>query len=249
MANINDEFFDGAYKDLWKAFIPEDLTKKEAEFMLSYFHLNKESKVLDLMCGYGRHAIALARNGVQVTAVDNLEAYISELNETVIAENLPVKPILQKALDFETDEKFDLIICMGNSFNFFSPEEASKLLSFISQSLKPSGHFLINSWSISEIAFKTFRENSWSVLDNKKFLVSSKMLFPPTRIETESIIISPDGSSEEKTGIDYIYSLNEMEFMIQNTGLIMQQAYSIPGKKPFSFGDPRVYIIAQKSES
>jgi hypothetical protein len=33
-----------------------------------------------------------------------------------------------------------------------------------------------------------------------KFLTDSKILFSPTRIETESIIISPDGKTEVKQG-------------------------------------------------
>ena len=61
MENINDSYFDGYYKELWRSIIPGELTIKEVDFMLPYFHLQPGSKVLDLMCGYGRHAIALAQ--------------------------------------------------------------------------------------------------------------------------------------------------------------------------------------------
>ena len=50
--------------------------------MLQYFNLQPGSKVLDLMCGYGRHAIALAKKGIEVTAIDNLEEYINEIKDT-----------------------------------------------------------------------------------------------------------------------------------------------------------------------
>ncbi|MBL0273648.1 MAG: class I SAM-dependent methyltransferase [Chitinophagaceae bacterium] len=80
MSNINDTFFDGSYKDIWRKIIPEELTVKEVDFMLSYFNLQPGNKVLDLMCGYGRHAIALARKGIAVTAIDNLEDYTREIN-------------------------------------------------------------------------------------------------------------------------------------------------------------------------
>ena len=48
-------------------------------------------------------------------------------------------------------------------------------------------------------------------------------------------------------GIDYIYSVNEMEAMLKNAGLSLKEVYSIPGKKKFTIGDPRAYIIAEKS--
>lgn len=79
MDNINDNFFDGYYKDIWRTLIPEELTVKEVDFMIPFFNLGSGSKVLDLMCGYGRHALGLARKGITVTAVDNLSAYINEV--------------------------------------------------------------------------------------------------------------------------------------------------------------------------
>ncbi len=79
MSNINDTYFDGYYKDIWRSIIPEELTVKEVDFMQQYFNLDTGSKVLDLMCGYGRHAIALAKKGIPVTAVDILDEYIDEI--------------------------------------------------------------------------------------------------------------------------------------------------------------------------
>ncbi|HKB43030.1 MAG TPA: hypothetical protein VKC90_01525, partial [Chitinophagaceae bacterium] len=64
MDNINDTYFDGYYKEIWRAMIPDELTRKEIEFIVPYFNLQPGSKVLDLMCGYGRHAIALAKKDI-----------------------------------------------------------------------------------------------------------------------------------------------------------------------------------------
>ena len=79
--NVNNSFFDGQYKEIWRAFIPEELTRRELDFIVQYFNLNPEHKVLDIMCGYGRHAIGLARRGINVAAVDNLREYIEEIQQ------------------------------------------------------------------------------------------------------------------------------------------------------------------------
>ncbi|MCY7310455.1 MAG: hypothetical protein LH619_06725, partial [Chitinophagaceae bacterium] len=115
-----------------------------------------------------------------------------------------------------------------------------------SSHLKPGGHLLINSWSIAEIAFKDFKGKSWSRLGDVKFLTDSKLLFHPTRIETESETIFPDGKTETKTGIDYIFSINEMEAMLKQAGLRLKEVYSIPGRKKFTVGEPRAYLVAEK---
>jgi SAM-dependent methyltransferase len=246
MSNINDTFFDGHYKKIWKSIIPDELTVKEVDYMLPAFNLQPGSKVLDLMCGYGRHAIALAKKGISVTAVDNLGDYTNEISEEAEKNQLPLKVIKADVINYKIDDTYDLAICMGNSLNFFDAADTVKLLTSIAAHLKKGGHLLINSWSLAEIAFKNFKEKSWSYTGELKFLTDSKLLFHPTRIETESITISPDGSSETKTGIDYIFSINEMETMLKEAGLTLKEVYSIPGRKKFTLGEPRAYIVAER---
>ncbi len=246
MSNINDTYFDGYYKEIWKAIIPDELTVKEVDFILPYFNLQPGSKVLDLMCGYGRHALALAKKGIEVTAVDNLEEYINEIKQAAEKEKLLLKAVKADVIQYRTDDVFDLTICMGNSLNFFNADDVTKLLVNISSYLKPGGSLLVNSWSIAEIAIKNFKEKGWNTVEDLKFLTNSKFLFRPNRIETESTIITPDGETEIKTGIDYIYSINEMEAMFNKAGLSLKEVYSIPGKKKFVLGEPRAYLIAEK---
>lgn len=246
MSNINDTYFDGQYKEIWKTIIPDELTVKEVDFMLPYFNLQPGSNVLDLMCGYGRHAIALAKKGMNVTAVDNLVDYTNEISETAEKEQLPLRVINADVISYKIDDNFDLVLCMGNSLNFFDAADTIKLLGNISAHLKPGGHLLINSWSLTEIAFKNFKEKGWSHIDGLKFLTDSKILFHPTRIETESTIIAADGSTETKMGIDYIFSINEMEAMLKEAGLTLKEVYSIPGRKKFTSGEPRAYLVAEK---
>lgn len=246
MSNINDNFFDGHYKEIWKALIPEELTGKEVEFMIAHFNLQPGSCVLDLMCGYGRHALALGRKGINVEAVDNLGDYIKEINETANTEGLPVKAEKADVIQYAIKDQADLAICMGNSLNFFNGANTSTLLSNIAAHLTKGGFLLINSWSIAEIVFHKLQTNTWSQIGGFKFLNTASLSFQPTRVEVESIMIAPDGSSETKKGIDYIFSINELETMLANAGLQLKEVYSIPGRKKFSVGEPRAYLVAQK---
>ncbi len=247
MGNVNDTFFDGSYKDVWRSMIPEELTAKETAYIISRFNLTSGSHVLDLMCGYGRHTLALSREGIQVSAVDNLSAYTNEITESVKKEKLPVEVHCVNVLDFNPAHSFDLAICMGNNLNFFDRADNIRLLSAVSRSLKPGGFVFINTWSLAEIVWKNHREKSWSQEGDYKYLADSRVLFNPTRIESETTLIAPDGSQEHKSAIDYIFSLNEMEEILSESGLQMQDVFSVPGRKKFSIGDPRAYILAAKA--
>lgn len=247
--NVNNHFFEGQYKELWRLFIPEELTKREIDFILQYFNLQPGDKVLDIMCGYGRHSIGLARQGMQVTAVDNLEEYINEIKKKVELEKLPLQFIQSDILQYNPSEKFDLAICMGNSLNFFNEEDSIKLMSSVASGLKPGGHFLINTWSLAETVIKTFSEKEWSYNGEYKVLTDSNFLFDPTRIETEFTIIDKDGNTEIKEAVDYIFSYSEMQKMLKAAGFTLKEAFSIPGKKKFTIGEPRAYIIAERKSS
>ena len=246
MSNINDDFFDGHYKDIWKTLIPAELTVKEVDFMVPHFNLQPGSRVLDLMCGYGRHTLALARKGIGVLAVDNLPDYIEEIKTIAGAENLPVETACSGVIQFQSGELFDLALCMGNSLNFFNAADTKSLLANIAGQLKPGGHLLINSWSLAEISFSKPFTSSWSQYGEYTFLSRGQMLFQPTRIEVETITIDAAGNREVKEGVDYIYSLNEMEAMLLEAGLQLTEVYSIPGRKKFTLGEPRAYLVAQK---
>jgi SAM-dependent methyltransferase len=247
MANINDSYFDGYYKDVWRTAIPVELTKKEIDFIIQYFDLREGSKVLDIMCGYGRHAIALAEKGIVVTAIDNLGSYIDEIKEVVMQKALPIIPVRAEISTYKFEDMFDLAICMGNSLNFFPEKQTRDILQNISSNLKSGGHILINTWSIAEIAIPQFKERSWSKIGDLKFIAESKYLFGPTRIETDNLILLPDGKSESKKAVDYIFSVSEITSMLSETGFTLLDIYSIPGKKKFTIGEPRAYIIAVKS--
>ena len=244
--NINSIFFDGYYKDIWRSLIPEGLTKAEVDFLIATAGLQEGSRVLDLMCGYGRHALALAKKGITVTAVDNLGDYINEVQETVHKEQLPARCVQADILDYEPGEMFDLVICLGNNLSFFDQDETDTLFSMIGAHTKPGGWFVANTWTIAEIVFKNFTPNSWSEINGLRYLVNSKVYFDPTRIEIETIITPQHGQEERKRAVDYIYSLNEMQTTLEKSGFAIKEIWSIPGKRKFALGEPRAYIVAEK---
>ena len=244
--NVNNSFFEGQYKDLWRLYIPEELTRRELDFILQYFNLQPGNKILDIMCGYGRHSLGLARKGMKVTSVDNLKNYVEEIQKIASDENLSLNAIQSDVLNYKSSEQFDLAICMGNSLNFFKEEDCIKLMVSVSDSLKTGGHFLINTWSLAETVIKDFTDKSWTYNGDYKVLNDSVYLFNPTRIESEITMIDKEGNSEVKEAIDYIFSYSEMQKMLEQSGFDLKEVFSIPGKKKFTVGEPRAYLIAQK---
>jgi cyclopropane fatty-acyl-phospholipid synthase-like methyltransferase len=246
-SNINDVFFSGSYKEVWRRLIPSGLSEAECDFIEDVAQLKQGDPILDIMCGYGRHALELARRGYAVTAVDNAADYIDEIKATSAAEMLPVEAFVEGALTVPLQKNYKAAICMGNSFAFFDRKDAISLLKKISSHLMEDGILLINSWMIAEIAIKHFREKEWIEVDGYKYLLDYKFHFQPSRIESEHTLLTTQGLVEVINGVDYVYTLAEMEAMFAEAGLCTKALFSTPRKRPFKMGDNKIYIVVQKA--
>lgn len=245
-SNINNTFFEGSYKDIWRGLIPQGLTEAEVDFVEDTCQMQEGSRVLDLMCGYGRHALELGKRGYSVTAVDNLEAYVSEINTRAREAGLPVEGVVADAARLELEGTYDAIICMGNSFSFFNEEAAVSILQKLSAHLRTGGRLIINSWMIGEIAIRHFKEKDWYPVGPYKCIIDNRYRFNPARIESEQHILHPDGTVEVNRGVDYIFTLSELETLFDKAAFSLQGVFSTPRKKPFQLGDSRAYIVAER---
>ncbi len=135
----------------------------------------------------------------------------------------------------------------GQQLRVFNRENAIHLLKKIAAHLLPDGVFVINSWMIAEIAIKHFKEREWMNVADYKYLMQYQFCFHPHRIESEHMVLAADGTVEVINGVDYIFTLAELETMFQEAGLTTKAVYSNPKKKSFKVGDNTVYIIVGKN--
>lgn len=245
--NINDNFFDGIYKNIWRKLIPPGLSEAEVDFIEEIGLLKPNDYVLDLMCGYGRHTLELAKRGYNVIAVDNSCEYIHEVNSKSLEGGLNVSAFCSNVTQMELTTDFDMAICMGNSFAFFCEEEAVAILQTLSNHLRSGGKFLINTWMIAEIAIRHFKEKDWFYLDEFTYLTDNAFYFHPSRIETDHVLIDKSGNIESIKGVDYIFTISELKSLFERTGFRFIDIYSTPRKRKFRLGDTKAYILAEKA--
>lgn len=246
VANPNDSFFSGIYKEVWRKIIPAGLTEAEVDFIIDIAELKENSRLIDLMCGYGRHTLALARKGCEVTAIDSAEDYIEEIKQISRKENLPVTAEVGNVAQTRFSGSFEAAICMGNSYSFFDEAGLMRLFANVAALLQPGAKFIINTWMIAEIVFRHFRENEWYNVEEYRYLTESQLCFHPTRLEVNHIILPPSGSAQVLKGVDYIFSIAELNRMFDATGFVIKEIYYTPRKRKFQLGDTRAYIVVER---
>lgn len=89
----------------------------------------KKGKVLDLGCGQGRDALALARLGYSVTGIDYSRVGIEQMNQVARAENLDLVGLTEDVYAFEEFAAFDIVLL--DSMLHFTKQDREKEMGLI----------------------------------------------------------------------------------------------------------------------
>ena len=122
---------------------------KSVEWIINHFKITEESVVADFGCGPGLYTHKFAEAGAKVTGVDFSKRSINYASEQAEVHNLKIDYVVQNYLEFETDNKFDLITMIFCDFCALSPEQRKTLLSKFYSFLKPGGSLLIDVHSMN----------------------------------------------------------------------------------------------------
>lgn len=123
---------------------------RSVEWITSRFCLGKNSTIADFGCGPGLYTNRLAEYGAHITGIDFSERSIEYARKNAVHENLNVRYIKQNYLDFETEERFDLVLMIMCDFCALSPAQRKKMLSKFHTITKPGGRVLLDVYSMAD---------------------------------------------------------------------------------------------------
>jgi SAM-dependent methyltransferase len=108
----------------------EDLFGRPYPELISFFKsYSQNGKLLDLGCGQGRDALALARLGYSVTGVDSSKVGIDQMLKRAKAENLAISGLVDDIYSFDAFNEFDIVLL--DSMFHFTKQDRKKEIAFI----------------------------------------------------------------------------------------------------------------------
>ena len=139
-AYTSDSFNSWASGTSFSGWANEKQTEKEVKTITKLFKVKRGNTLLDVACGYGRHALILAgKYGLKVTGIDISSGIITAAKRLTREKGLGIKYEVRQAIDLPWHEKFDYAMIAFNTLSLFGPENAPKVLEGIHRSLKRSG--------------------------------------------------------------------------------------------------------------
>lgn len=206
-------------------------TPNEVDFMIEKMNLKGNERILDLACGYGRHALEFARRGYSVVGIDITKDYVDDGNKTAAEEGIDAKFYLSDIRDVAYENEFDVVLNLADGAIGYLESDAEnlKIFNVIAKALKHGGKHFMDIGN-AEHAEAYFPMNCWDIGEQALALAkfewdsnSKIMLFGGYDI--------PYGKPANKPEIVYgdptrLYSTNEIAQIFAERGMKIKDTWS-----------------------
>ena len=241
------------YKKIWTLDIQnmswvED-TKRQVDFIIKTLDLKGNEKVLDLACGFGRHALEFAQRGYDVTGVDITPEYVAYANERAKKEKLQAAFICADIREVKFTQSFDVVLNMADGAIGYleNDEENKKIFQVVADALKKGGkhfmdimngsyadtHFPCKLWDAGESGL-TLSAFEWDK-------ATRTLLYGQVDYAYDKPLTKPE--LEEGNPIR-LYTLDEIAAMTEPMGMRIHSSYADFGGKPSSDQDIQLLIYS-----
>lgn len=143
--NFKETFNVEEYLYFYRDALTEERLKKEIDFLVRYTRLDQPLEILDLACGHGRHANALAQLRHKVTGVDITKGFLELAKEHASQLKVDVKYIHQDMRELNDENSFDRVFVLFTAIGYFDEEQNERVFRNVFRALKPDGIFCFDS--------------------------------------------------------------------------------------------------------
>jgi len=240
-------FFDDDYLRIYRAMLTSEVTAREVDFIEAALAVPPGGEVLDVACGYGRHAIGLARRGYRVTGVDFNPRYLQAAENDAAAARVAARWVTadMRALPFE--RAFDAAYSYFTSFGYFSDEENERVLAGVARALRPGGRFLLDivnrDWILTHP-----QQRIWTQLEDGSLLMEETSLdLRCSVVRSRQIHITPaSGAQITKEFSMRAYTCAELEAMCARHGLAVGEVWGGPDRSEYTIESRRLVLLASR---
>ena len=225
-------------------------TENQVEFIIKALQLRGDERILDLACGYGRHALSLAWRGFSVVGVDITQELIDDANKNA-PQNAQFFCADIREVQFE--QEFDVVLNLADGAIGYleTDEENLKIFDVIARALRPGGKHFMDVMR-AEHAEAYFPKRWWEVGEKELALSvfewnpeTRRSLFGGGSIRLGEIAQASDLEITPQDPVR-LYSKEELRDIFQARGMEIVAAYSNYYGKPDTSKELQLMVCSQK---
>lgn len=218
---------DAFWVELYPYLFPRDRMESAVEEVESLLALvpYQGGSVLDLCCGPGRHAIALAQRGLSVTGVDRTAFLLEEARQRAKIARVEVEWVLSDMREFVRPGTFDLALNMFTSFGYFSDESHNlEVLANLRASLESGGTLVMEMAGKEYIAAEFQPTISEQSPDGSLLVRRQEIVDDWTRVRNEWTVVK-EGTAKTFRFQNFLYSGQELKERLERAGFTKVRLY------------------------
>jgi 2-polyprenyl-3-methyl-5-hydroxy-6-metoxy-1,4-benzoquinol methylase len=162
-------------------------TEQEVAFLIDQLKLPKGASILDVGCGTGRHSVALAQHGFEVTGIDLSDDMLEKARERATLSKTDVTFLQCDATTYKSNSIFDAAIglCEGAIGLLGQGDDPIErdltILRNIHSALKPNGQLIVNALNVFRVARKVGYDKEADTFDVMAQTTLNTMVFETTK--------------------------------------------------------------------
>ena len=237
-----------------------DVSSRNAEFIsrsviwiATEFNIGKGTKIADFGCGPGLYAERLARCGADVTGIDFSGRSIEYAKAVAARERLSITYVNEDYLEFETDDRFDLVLMIMCDFCALSPAQRKALLHEFHKILKPGGSVLLDVYSLSAFEKReeaatievNERDGFWS--PNKYYVFLNTFKYDEEKVVLDKYTIIESERTRQVYNWLQCFAPEDLEREFKEAGFCVKGVYSDVAGTPYDGESAEFAVIAERA--
>ncbi len=242
-AYTSDSFNSWATGPGFKGWSNEKATEKEAATMAKLLKVKHGNTLLDVACGYGRHALIFAEKyGLKVTGIDASGGLITVANRYAREKKLDISFEVGQATDLPWNNKFDHAIIAFNTLSLFGPNDIL-VLKGINRSLKTGGRLFLDLDNKPHNCRYGTHDSHWYMWPSGLTLQELYFHEDTSTEVMRDIIFTKDGGIDDTFLIfKRIYSERDINKLLKDNGFRVGKIYGDWDLSPLKKTSPKMIL-------
>jgi SAM-dependent methyltransferase len=232
------------YMYFYEDFLTGERSDCEVASLVKLLELDTPKHILDLPCGFGRHANRLAALGHTVTGVDHQSSFleIARLQAAEMGVQVDYRQGDMRYIDFTG--AFDRVLILFSSFGYFSDEENLQVLQNVARALKPRGLLALD-FPNRDVMLKVMQPFHVDEKNGDLMINRNSFDLVTGRLHNRRIVVR-DGVRKDKPFSIRLYNATEIRDLLLQAGLDVHGLYGGWDGGPLSTDARRMVVIARK---